>query len=90
MAMMARKAKVPLVPIVIDGAFEAWPRSHKLWQFCTVRVMYGQPITAQQIVAVGDKAAAEIIFYRQQQMQHWLRRRYGRKPYSYPPVEGQL
>jgi len=90
MAMMARKAKVPLVPVVIDGAFEAWPRSRKLWRLCTIRVMYGQPITAQQIADLGDKAAARIIFQRQQQMQHRLRRRYKRKPYSYPPVGDYL
>ncbi|MCK4850105.1 MAG: 1-acyl-sn-glycerol-3-phosphate acyltransferase [Phycisphaerae bacterium] len=90
MAMMARKAKVPLIPVVIDGAFEAWPRSRKLWRFCTIRVMFGQPITAQQIADLGDKAAAQIIFQRQQEMQHRLRRRYGRKPYSYLPVEDYL
>ena len=87
MAMMARKAKVPLIPVVIDGAFEAWPRSRKLWRFCTVRVMYGQPVSAQQIAAVGDKTAAKMIFQRQQQMQHQLRSRYGKKPYFYPPIE---
>ncbi len=90
MAMMARKARVPLIPVVIDGAFEAWPRCRKLWRFCTIRVMFGQPITAQQIADVGDTAAAQIIFQRQQEMQHRLRRRYGRKPYSYLPVEDYL
>ena len=88
MAMMARRAKVPLVPVVIDGAFEAWPRDSKIWRFCTIRVMFGQLITAEQIAALGDKAAAQIIYQRQQEMQHLLRRRYGRKPYSYPPLEG--
>ena len=87
MAMMARKAKVPLIPVVVDGAFEAWPRSSKTCRLSNIRVMYGQPISAKQITAMGDKAASKIIYQRQQEMQHLLRRRYGRKPYSYPPLE---
>ena len=83
MAMMARKAKVPLIPVVIDGAFEAWPRSSKTCRLSTIRVMYGQPISAQQITAIGDKAASKIVYQRQKEMQHLLRRRYGRKPYDY-------
>jgi len=81
--MMARKAKVPLIPVVIDGAFEAWPRSRKSFRLSTIRVMYGQPISAKQITAIGDKAASKIVYKRQKEMQNLLRRRYGRKPYEY-------
>ncbi len=89
MAMMARRTKVPLVPVVIDGAFEAWPRHKTYWSLHPIRVMYGQPITTEQIAGLSDKAAARIIYQRQQEMQHLLRRRYGQKPYSYPPLESQ-
>ncbi len=83
MAMMARRTKVPLVPVVIDGAFEAWPRNRKIWRRCTIRVMFGRPIAAQQIADLGDRVAAQIIYQRQQEMQQLLRSRYGRKPYAY-------
>ena len=89
MAMMARRTKVPLIPVVIDGAFEAWPRNRKFWRIHTIRVMYGQPITTEQMATLNDKDAVQIIYQRQQEMQHLLRRRYGRKPYSYPPMESQ-
>ncbi len=90
MAMMARKAKVPLIPVVIDGTFEAWPRGRKICRLSTIRVMYGQPINPLQITARGDKAASKLVYQGQQKMQHLLRLRYGRKPYSYPPLEAQL
>jgi 1-acyl-sn-glycerol-3-phosphate acyltransferase len=89
MAMMARRTKVPLIPVVIDGAFEAWPRNKKIWSLHTIRVMYGKPITTEQIAPLSDKDAVQIIYQRQQEMQHLLRRRYGRKPYTYPPLESQ-
>ncbi|MEE9584021.1 MAG: hypothetical protein V3W51_00940, partial [Candidatus Brocadiales bacterium] len=35
----------PVVPAVIDGAFEAWPRTGKLFRFGpAVRVAFGRPI----------------------------------------------
>ena len=43
-ALIARKAGVPIVPIVIDGAFAAWPRSTKLPRPHPVHLMYGEPI----------------------------------------------
>ena len=90
LVMIARKAKVPLIPIVVDGTFEAWPRSSKLCRLCTIRVMFGKPITVQQIAASPDKATSEIIYQRQKEMQNLLRTRYGRMPHSYPSLESSL
>lgn len=87
LAMIARKAKVPVVPVVIDGAFEAWPRSSKVFRFCTIRVMYGKAISAEQIRSLGDEGAVELIHQRQLEMQEVLRSRYGREPYSYAGEE---
>ena len=81
--MLARKAKVPVIPVVIDGAFEAWPRSHKICRFGPIRVVYGEPMTAGQIMDLGDKAAAKVLWQRQLRMQHCLRVRYGRKLLTY-------
>lgn len=40
-ALVARRANVPIVPAVIDGAFGAWPRTRKLFRRHPVQVMYG-------------------------------------------------
>lgn len=82
--MLARKAQVPVVPVVIDGTFEAWPRNRKICRFSTIRVMYGQPMPPQQINTQGDKLAAVALWKRQLQMQRWLRNHYGLKPLTYP------
>ena len=87
MAMIARRAKVPLIPVVIDGAFEAWPRDQKLFRCHDIRVIYGEPITAEQIKTLSDEKAVAIIYERQKQMQNLLRSRYGRSPYNYQTPE---
>lgn len=43
-SLIVRRAGVPIVPVVIDGAFEAWPRHRRLFRAAPVRVMYGPPL----------------------------------------------
>jgi 1-acyl-sn-glycerol-3-phosphate acyltransferase len=45
---LARRAKVPLVPVAIDGAYEAWPRQRKLPGPSTIEVCFGPPILPEQ------------------------------------------
>ena len=50
---VAARAGVPVVPMVIDGAFEAWPRTRFLPRPHPIRVACGRPIPAAE-VAAGD------------------------------------
>ena len=43
-AMLAHRANVPIVPAVIKGAFEAWPRHRKLFRFHRISIVFGRPI----------------------------------------------
>jgi len=43
-ALVLRKAHVPVIPVVIDGSFEAWPRDSKLFHAHPIRVLYGKPM----------------------------------------------
>ena len=51
---IAHRARVPIVPAAIDGAFEAWPRTRRLPRPYPVRVMYGRPISVAEIDAAGS------------------------------------
>jgi 1-acyl-sn-glycerol-3-phosphate acyltransferase len=57
--LLLRRAPVPVVPVAIDGAFDAWPRYRRLPRFGKVRVMYGPPIPAEALIALSDEEAAE-------------------------------
>jgi len=50
-AAIAARAGVPIVPMVIDGAFEAWPRTRRLPRPQRIRVACGRA------VSVGDGGA---------------------------------
>ena len=43
-ALVVRKAKVPVVPAVVDGSFDAWPKGSKLFRSHPVRVLIGKPV----------------------------------------------
>jgi len=51
--LLARRAGVPILPMVIDGAFEAWPRSRALPRPHTIRVACGRPLAPEEL-AEGD------------------------------------
>lgn len=59
--LLAKRSGVPVIPMAIRGAHEAWPRGTK-WPRLTgrIRVAVGQVISAQQIKDMGSDAAAEV------------------------------
>jgi 1-acyl-sn-glycerol-3-phosphate acyltransferase len=46
---IAKKTGVTIVPTVIDGAYEAWPRTQPLPSRSTMYVTYAEAITPQQV-----------------------------------------
>jgi 1-acyl-sn-glycerol-3-phosphate acyltransferase len=56
-AIIVHRAKVPVIPVVIDGAFEAWPRDRKFFRYSGIRLRYGQPIAYSEL---EDLSADEI------------------------------
>ncbi len=82
-ALLARRANAVTVPVVIDGAFECWPRWQALPRPGNVVVQYGKPIPAQE---AREMSADEFIARVRGDMiaiQTSLRRRLGRPPLSY-------
>jgi 1-acyl-sn-glycerol-3-phosphate acyltransferase len=51
--LLARRAGVPVLPMVIDGAFEAWPRTRPVPLPHPIRVACGRPFFADEL-AEGD------------------------------------
>ncbi len=48
-ALVAKRAGVPIVPAIIEGSYEAWPRSKKSPQSHPVRILYGPPIDVSKM-----------------------------------------
>lgn len=50
-ALVVRKAGVPVLPCVIEGSFECWPRRRKLPRTGRIRVIYGPPMILHDLPA---------------------------------------
>jgi 1-acyl-sn-glycerol-3-phosphate acyltransferase len=50
-ALVIRKAGVPVVPIAIEGSFAAWPKQRKVFRAHPIRVIYGKPMDLSKLKA---------------------------------------
>jgi len=58
---IARRAGAPIVPAVIDGAHEAWPRGTPCPRPHPVRVMFGPPISAERVRALTSDGLTDLL-----------------------------
>ena len=82
-AMLSRRSGAKVMPSVIDGAFECWPRHKKLPSLGKISVSYGEPIESEKVKELGDKKFAELLTLRLRAMQNELRAKTGRQPFDY-------
>lgn len=59
--LLARKARVPIVPTLILGAFESWPRTAKLPRPHPVVVAYGEPISPHEHPEWDDNECVALV-----------------------------
>jgi len=83
-ALLSQRAATWTVPVLIDGAFEAWPREKRLPRPGRIVVQYGEPVAQAEARKLGGQALANRLRDRIVQMQTDVRRRLGR-----PTVECQ-
>jgi 1-acyl-sn-glycerol-3-phosphate acyltransferase len=86
-SLLARRANVPIIPSVIDGAYECWPKKKKLFSPGKVYVNYGEPIPPEKVAELGDREFAKYLTKILRQMQTELRLKVGRKPFEYTDSE---
>jgi 1-acyl-sn-glycerol-3-phosphate acyltransferase len=81
--LLCRRARATVVPTLIDGAFECWPRYRKIFSPGAVTVCYGKALPPEQARAMTNEQLAEYLTHTLRQMQHDCRRRQGKAPYNY-------
>ncbi|MCK4753190.1 MAG: 1-acyl-sn-glycerol-3-phosphate acyltransferase [Planctomycetes bacterium] len=82
--LLCRRGKAAVMPVVIDGAFECWPRHKKFFSpGSEITISYGECITAEQVEQMNDKELAENLTATLRKMQSDCRIKQGKKPYDY-------
>lgn len=82
-ALLAQRAAEWTVPVVIDGAYEAWPRTQKLPSLGSIVVQYAEPIHRDQARAMGAEPFINQVRDTIIGMQTDIRRRLGRPALKY-------
>jgi 1-acyl-sn-glycerol-3-phosphate acyltransferase len=83
-SLLCRKAKAPIVPVIIDGAFQCWPRDKKffaLWQH--IWVWYGKRIEPREAASMTDEQLAAYVTDIMRRMLNECRERFGHGVYEY-------
>jgi 1-acyl-sn-glycerol-3-phosphate acyltransferase len=52
---VARRSRVPLVPVALDGAFQSWPRTSRFPRLTRLAVAIGQPIMPDEVAELTDE-----------------------------------
>jgi 1-acyl-sn-glycerol-3-phosphate acyltransferase len=81
--LLCRRGNAAVVPAVVDGAFECWPRHKRIFSPGSIVVRYGKTITAEQIKNMSDKQLADQLTDTLRKMQSECRIKRGKKPYEY-------
>jgi len=59
--LLIRRSKPTVVPVALEGAFEAWPRDGKLRKTGRIRCVIGEPIEAEALLAMENDAALTLL-----------------------------
>jgi long-chain acyl-CoA synthetase len=57
--ILAKELDVPLIPVYIEGAFNAWPRAQWLPRPHPIRIIFGKPLEVSHLSAAGRTKGAQ-------------------------------
>jgi long-chain acyl-CoA synthetase len=60
-AILSIHLQVPIVPIAIDGFYEAWPRGKSFQKFAPLKMKFGDPIYPPPESAASEEAYAQLM-----------------------------
>ncbi|MEN8126974.1 MAG: lysophospholipid acyltransferase family protein [Planctomycetota bacterium] len=83
-SLLVRRSGATVIPVVIDGIFERWPRTQKYPKpGGRIGIMYGKPISADDIKQVGEEQFIAEFNQTLHQMHNDLRQKLGKSPFDY-------
>ncbi len=81
--LLTRRGNAGVVPMVIDGMYELWPKGQKYPKRGEVNVMVGRYYSPQEIKEAGEEGFAQILTDQMRSMQAQLRKKAQREEFIY-------
>ena len=83
-SLLVRRSKAMIVPMVIDGIYERWPRTQKYPKpFGRVGVIYGEPILVEHVKEIDEAQFIAEFNQIMHDLHNELRRKMGKEPFDY-------
>jgi len=82
-SFLCKKGDAQVVPIVIDGAFECWPRQRKIFRPGRISIRYGEAIAYEKIKLLSDEECAAMLTGALRGMQCQVREELGKDVFEY-------
>lgn len=89
-ALLVKRAQCPVVPVAVEGCFDAWPRTRRLPRLWNVRVAaaVGKPIPHDELMSEGADAALDRLAREVNELRLGLRRMMRRSSRGMYPAPG--
>lgn len=55
-SVLVERTGVPIVPVAIEGSYDAWPRTRRFPRLSTLQIEFGPPISAEEAAKFDDRA----------------------------------
>ncbi|MGE5293430.1 MAG: lysophospholipid acyltransferase family protein, partial [Solirubrobacterales bacterium] len=89
--LLCRRSKAAVVPVLVEGAFEAWPRHKKLFHpGSPIVVQFGKPLDPKQVATMSNEQLADAVTHTLREMQNEVRIKQGKPPYDYRAAESEV
>lgn len=81
--LLCRRSKSMVIPTLVDGAFECWPRHQKLFRPGKIALCFGKPLMPDEIRKMSNEELADHLTKTLWRMQHDCRTEQGKEPFDY-------
>ncbi len=82
--LLCRRSRATVVPVLVEGAFECWPRTRKLFKIGShVVIRFGTPLTPAEVQKMTNEELADKVTALLRTMQSETRRNLGKPPFDY-------
>jgi cytidylate kinase len=82
--LLCRRSRATVVPVLVEGAFECWPRTRKLFKIGShVVIRFGEPLSPEQVQTMTNEELADHVTALLRTMQAETRQSLGKPPFDY-------
>jgi len=81
--LLSSRSGAALIPTIVEGAFECWPKGKRLFSPGRVVVCYSEPISSELVSSMGAGELIRLVTERLRGLQNDCRRKEGREPFDY-------